>query len=154
MRSTYFMYRTYRVRFGFTLIELLIVIGIIGLLATLAVTGVNVARAKARDAKRSADVSQLQKAFSLYATSQSRYPVAATELCVNGSDAVSVDLKAKDVMKIVPGDPTAPATLPSAAGTGAHCYSYQSATGATYTMKYYRERASDAGPAGTVTVGP
>ena len=144
----------HRTRSGFSLIELLIVIGIIGLLATMAVVGVNVARAKARDAKRSADVAQLQKAFSLYATSQSRYPISADVVCVKGDDPVSVELKTKDVMKIVPGDPTASATLPAGAGTNAHCYSYQSETGATYVMKYYRERASDLGPVGTVTVGP
>jgi len=139
---------------GFTLIELMVVIAIIGLLSALAMTGLNVARGKARDAKRSADAAQLQKAFSLYATSQSQYPVAATVTCIGSSDAVSTELKAKDVMKIVPGDPVAPAVLPAAASGGAHCYAYQSATGATYVLQYYQERASDRGPAGTVTVGP
>lgn len=143
-----------RARKGFSLIELLIVIGIIGLLATMAAVGVNVARAKARDAKRSADVAQLQKAMSLYATSQSRYPISVGTVCLKGDDAVSIDLKGKDVMKIVPGDPMAPATLSAAAGTNAHCYEYQSATGATYTLKYYQERAGDRGPAGSYTVGP
>ncbi|MDO8648588.1 MAG: hypothetical protein Q7R81_02280, partial [Candidatus Peregrinibacteria bacterium] len=94
------------------------------------------------------------KAFSLYATSVSKYPVSAGAACINGEDAVSVELKAKDVMKIVPGDPIAKSTLPADAGGNAHCYSYQSATGTTYEMKYYQERASDRGPAGTVTVGP
>ncbi|MBI4449428.1 prepilin-type N-terminal cleavage/methylation domain-containing protein [Candidatus Uhrbacteria bacterium] len=142
-------------RTGFTLVELLIVIAIIGLLSTLAVTGVTVTRSKARDAKRSADIAQIQKAMALYATSQSRYPIAATELCLTGTDAVSADLVAKDVMKIVPGDPTAKTTLPAAAGGGAHCYTYQSAAGTTYAMRYYQERASDRGPAGaTITVGP
>ena len=141
-------------RRGFTLVELLIVIAIIAVLSTLAVAGLTVARSKARDTKRTADIAQLQKAFSLYATSASAYPVAASELCIDGTDAVATTLKTSGVMTIVPGDPIAKSTLPAAAAGGAHCYAYQSATGTTYALKYYQERASDRGPEGTITVGP
>ncbi len=51
---------------GFTLIELLIVIAIIGLLATLAIVSLTTAQQKARDAKRVADIKQLQNAVELY----------------------------------------------------------------------------------------
>ena len=51
---------------GFTLIELLVVIAIIGLLATIAVVALNSARTSSRDAKRIADVRQVQTGLELY----------------------------------------------------------------------------------------
>lgn len=63
-----------KTRGGFTLIELLVVIAIIGLIATLSVIALNNARAKSRDAKRAADIKQIQTALELYFNDVGRYP--------------------------------------------------------------------------------
>jgi len=63
---------------GFTLIELLIVIVIIGIIASLAVVGLNSVRSKSRDAKRISDVRQLQNALEIYRNDNSVYPSAIT----------------------------------------------------------------------------
>lgn len=59
---------------GFTLIELLVVIVIIGILATLAIVALQQARKNARDAKRIADVRQMQTALELFFNDNQYYP--------------------------------------------------------------------------------
>lgn len=92
---------------GFTLIELLVVISIIGTLSTIAMTSLNGARAKARDATRYSDMNELKVALELYAADHSgSYPstggtlvclgVPSTESCWGGttfgSDSVNAAL--------------------------------------------------------------
>ncbi|HNX11142.1 MAG TPA: FISUMP domain-containing protein [bacterium] len=62
---------------AFTLVELLVVIAIIGLLASISIIALNSARAKARDAKRVADVKQISTAIELFFNTEGRYPTEA-----------------------------------------------------------------------------
>jgi len=63
---------------GFTLIELLVVIAIIGLLSTLSIVALNQARARSRDARRLADVKQIQTALEMYYNDKNTYPATTT----------------------------------------------------------------------------
>jgi len=61
---------------GFTLIEMLIVITIIALLASLILVGMGGARQKARDARRIADLHNVQNALELYFSKNGMYPTS------------------------------------------------------------------------------
>lgn len=66
---------------GFSLIELLVVIAIIGLLAAVIMPNIYQARAKGRDAKRIADMSQLRLALEHYAEFNGySYPESLSDL--------------------------------------------------------------------------
>jgi prepilin-type N-terminal cleavage/methylation domain-containing protein len=75
-----------KVRLGFTLIELLVVIAIIGILASIVLASLNTARLKARDARRIADIRQIQLALELYADANSQSYPASDE---QGVDSVT-----------------------------------------------------------------
>jgi prepilin-type N-terminal cleavage/methylation domain-containing protein len=111
-------------RNGFTLIELLVVIAIIGLLATLSIIALNNARAKSRDAKRVADVRQMQTALELYYNDVQSYP----------SDLSSHQIAdgANIYMQIVPTPPVPPA------GILEYTYTMKN-SGASYTLQYWLE---------------
>lgn len=111
---------------GFTLIELLVVISIIGLLASVVLLSLNSARARSRDARRVADISQLRSALELYLNDNGTVPSAAA-----GLNALS-----PSYMSSVP-TPPRPQDAP-AAGCGtasASAYTYTpTATGYTITF--------------------
>lgn len=69
---------------GFTLIELLIVIAIIGILSSTAIVSTNMARKKARDARRLTDIQQIANAMEIYLDSNDRkYPDSLEALVPN-----------------------------------------------------------------------
>ncbi len=69
---------------AFTLIELLVVISIIGLLSTLAITSLNSAKMKARDAKRKMDIKMIFDAVEIYNIDNGTYPDNYTDCSTGG----------------------------------------------------------------------
>lgn len=59
---------------GFTLVEVLVVVGIIGLLASVVLVGLGTFRTRSRDARRIADLREVQNALELYYTGNNSYP--------------------------------------------------------------------------------
>lgn len=85
---------------GFTLVELMIVIAIIGTLTGLVASNFVSAQAKARDARRKSDLTQIQRALELYYNDFGHYPddsngriagcgAAGASACTWGSDFTS-----------------------------------------------------------------
>jgi len=71
---------------GFTLIELLVVIAIIAMLSSVVLSSLNSARQKSRDARRLADIKQIQTALELYfdGANPVEYPDALSALTSGG----------------------------------------------------------------------
>jgi type II secretion system protein G len=69
---------------GFTLIELLVVVAIMGLLSAMAIVSLNNARARARDARRLADIKQMQTALELYFLDTYAYPADPANTVLDG----------------------------------------------------------------------
>lgn len=78
--------------------ELLVVIAIIGILATVASYSLSQVKARARDASRVADVDTFVKGLDLLLNETGNYPIVGTEICIDGTDVVSLELEAAGVM--------------------------------------------------------
>ncbi len=114
---------------GFTLIELLVVIAIIGLLSTLSIVALNQARARSRDARRIADIKQIQTALEMYYNDNNEYPEDA-DVVAGGTIGSSTN----PYLAIVP---TAPTPFDGTCIDTTNPYRYtQDVSGASYTLKY------------------
>lgn len=123
---------------GFTLIELLVVIAIIGILSTLAVVALNSARQKARDAKRVADVKQMQTALELYFNDKNGYPEFTDAITLGGADYNCLDSSDAGFVAACGADETTYMGLvPANPSPGGISYSYTAPSGgATYTIDF------------------
>ncbi len=113
---------------GFSLVELLVVIAIIGVLATLAVISLQQARKSARDAKRIADIKQIQTALELYFNDWQEYPAASsvTSTIASGSNIY---------MAVLPTAPS-PADGSCTANQNSYDYAPTSTDNGSYTLSF------------------
>lgn len=130
---------------GFTLIELLVVIAIIGMLSSVVLASLNSARAKSRDARRLADMKQIQIALELYYDTNGGYPNywPWRSQCVGWGTHTPAN--------VIPGlTPTYLPSMPSDPGmivaSNVNCYIYIS-NGTDYKFLDYN-LSSDSNPAG------
>jgi len=107
---------------GFTLIELLVVIAIIGMLSSVVLASLNSARTKGRDARRLADLKQIQVALELYYSDNIAYPeLTTTNTTKAGFDTALAGLTPAHIAAI-PGDPSG----------SSKTYYYRSTAGGTF----------------------
>jgi prepilin-type N-terminal cleavage/methylation domain-containing protein len=126
---------------GFTLIELLVVIAIIGILSSVVLASLNTARQKSRDARRIADVKQLQLALELYFDTHATYPSSTLQLT-----PTYISVLAKDPLDLSD-------YLYAAVGTtvgGATCVGYHA--GATLEQTSHTVLGADTDQAATTTI--
>lgn len=111
---------------GFTLLELLVVIGIIGLLASIMVVNLTGARKRARDTKRIADIRNLQTAAEDYYGKNGKYPAIISDL-VTGTQ-----------IPMWPHDPLASSGITCSANSdNCYFYSYYTPAGALGPQSYH-----------------
>lgn len=155
---------------GFTLIELLVVISIIGLLSSVVLSSLTVARKKSRDARRMDDLHQIAASLEQYHVDNNAYPITGSNgsggaifrgastsgfdcfsnYDVTGSNGWVPDL-APEYISVLPLDPFS--------SQEDSCYLYGSADGYSYKLLAYLSvendcSAPDGVPTGSVFKDP
>jgi len=144
---------------GFTLVELLVVVAIIGLMAAVALVALNSARQKARDARRVADIRQVQTALEMYYSDQNGYPSGTNIMIGNTAGAAGACIDNAGMTAACSGTvymartPSNPA--PTNDGSCAVAsYLYNSASNTTYQIQYCLGAATGSLTAGNHTATP
>ncbi len=126
--------KKFNIQKGFTLVELLIVVGIIGVLATLLMANFIGVRQRARDAQRKSDLRQLQSALEIYRSDQGTYKAAAGTTLGACLSSLQAGSPAVTYMSKIPCDPG------GSYNSGSYFYS---STGSTYTLGACLENSAD-----------
>lgn len=87
---------------GFTIVELLIVIVVIGILAAITIVAYNGVQQRARDSRRSQDVSTIRKALEIYKANVGQYPNATATQPVFGGWESSTDTSGSFMEYLLP----------------------------------------------------
>ena len=120
-------------RKSFTLIELLVVVAIIGLLATIAILSLNQVRAKARNARRIADLKAFAQAMEMYYLDNNHYPIWDTGGCINDPNTPLTSMLTPDYLGSLPKDPR----------NVLYCYYYKTQnSGKIYKIAAYMETST------------
>jgi general secretion pathway protein G len=125
---------------GFTIVELIVVVATIAVLAAVVLTNVNQYASKARDAKRTADMAQLQKVLDMYYADNGSFPSRGWT-CSNDSSWTSLQATLQQYIKALPVDPTNNAGYSYNGGVLTYCYyssNYGKGSGCDWYMLVYR----------------
>ena len=128
---------------AFTLIELLVVISILGVLATLVVTNLNEARARARDSAKKQRLSQLKSALQLYYNDFMRYPATGNGLVFNACGAAGTTACTPGGVFSAGSGPTVYLNQLVQSGSYFEFKYYPCSSGDAYRVKVTLENASD-----------
>jgi type II secretion system protein G len=113
---------------GFTLIELLVVIAIIGLLASIILASLDQAQIKSRDARRIADIREIQNALEEYASTCGNFPAPLSSgagLGVGDNNGCPAETTLGVYISPIPTDPSSGFPYAyTAFGSGSICTTY------------------------------